>query len=124
MRFWDGEQIRTYLTHQFDPSLLPLPDIARLYARSFDIELAFKTIKQFLGLHHWWSAIPVLRQHQAILVLIASQLLHAVRLLIAAEQGCDPFEVSLPLLSKAFPILVHDHQHPVVWASFAPPLGM
>lgn len=116
VRFWDGKQVRTYLTNQTDPRLLPLPDIARLYARRWDIELAFLTLKEHLDLHHWWSAIPVLRQQQALVVLIAAQLLHATRLLIAAEQGCDPFEVSLPLLAKYFPRLLLTRQHPIVWA--------
>lgn len=116
VRFWDGQGLRTYLTNQSDPRLLPFPDIARLYARRWDIELAFLTLKEHLDLHHWWSAIPVLRQQQALVVLIVSQLLHASRLLIAAEQGCDPFEVSLPLLVKYLPAQIAKRQHPVVWA--------
>ncbi len=116
IRFWDGTDLRMYLTNQTDPCLLPLPDIARLYARRWDIELAFLTLKKHLGLHHWWSAVPVLRQQQALVVLIASQVLHACRLLIAAEQGCDPFEVSLPLLTDWFPQLLVQRQHPVAWA--------
>lgn len=116
VRFWDGKALRLYLTNQTDPRLLPLPDVARLYARRWDIELAFLTLKEHLDLHHWWSAIPVLRKQQALVVLIVSQLLHATRLLIAAEQGLDPFEVSLPLLAKAMPRLLARRQHPVVWA--------
>lgn len=117
VRFWDGKGLRTYLTNQTDPWQLSLADIAHLYARRWDIELAFLTLKEHLHVHHWWSAIPVLRQQQALLVLIAAQLLHATRLLIAAEQGCDPFEVSLPLLIQYTPLLLHQRQHPVVWAS-------
>ncbi len=116
VRFWDGKGIRTYLTNQTDPRLLSLPDIARLYARRWDIELAFLTLKEHLDLHHWWSAIPVLRQQQALVVLMVSQLLHATRLLIAAEEGCDPFDVSLPLLVKYVPTLLARRTHPVVWA--------
>lgn len=116
VRFWDGQGVRSYLTNQLDPRLLPLPDIAGLYARRWDIELAFLTLKEHLDLHHWWSAIPVLRMQQALVVLIVSQLLHATRLLIALEQGCDPFEVSLPLLVKYLPAQLVTRQHPVVWA--------
>jgi hypothetical protein len=116
VRFWDGRALRTYLTNQTDPRLLPLPDVARLYARRWDIELAFLTLKEHLDLHHWWSAHPVLRKQQALVVLIVSQLLHATRLLIAAEQGCDPFEVSLPLLVKYVPDQLIKRQHLVVWA--------
>lgn len=116
VRFWDGQGIRRYLTNQTDPRLLPLPDIARLYARRWDIELAFLTLKEYLDLHHWWSAIAVLRKQQALVVLIVSQLVHASRLLIAAEAGCDPFEVSLPLLVKSLPHLLAKRQHVVGWA--------
>jgi hypothetical protein len=116
VRFWDGRSLRIYLSNQLDPSLLPLPDIARLYARRWDIELAFLTLKEHLDLHHWWSAIPVLRKQQALLALIVAQLLHATRLLIAAQQGCDPFDVSLPLLVKYLPAQIKKRQHPVVWA--------
>lgn len=121
VRFWDGQHLRTYLTNQLDPMLLPLPDVARLYARRWDIELAFLTLKEHLGLHHWWSGLPVLRQQQALLVLIAAQLLHALRLLIAAEQGCDPFEVSLPLLADYLPTIIATRQHPVTWVCTSGP---
>lgn len=114
IRFWDGKQMCSYLTNQTDPQKLSLPDIARLYARRWDIELAFLTLKEHLGLHHWWSGIDVLRKQQALIVLIVAQLLNATRLLIAAEQGCDPFEVSFPLLVKYLP--KHLKEHPVVWA--------
>jgi hypothetical protein len=107
--------LRSYLTNQLDPLALPLRDVARLYARRWDIELAFLTLKEHLGLHHWWSGHLLLRQQQALLVLIAAQLLQAQRMLIAAEAGCDPFEVSLPLLVDFTPKLLARNQHPVVW---------
>lgn len=110
----DG-QLRRYLTNQLDPLALPLIDVARLYARRWDIELAFLTLKHHLGLHHWWSGHRVLRQQQALLVLIAAQLLHAQRMLIALEAGCDPFDVSLPLLVEYTPKLLHQSQHPITW---------
>ena len=56
VRFGDGRQVRMYLTNVCDPHQLPLGDIARLYARRWDIELAFLTIKELFGLHHWWSS--------------------------------------------------------------------
>ncbi|HEV2580768.1 MAG TPA: IS4 family transposase [Ktedonobacteraceae bacterium] len=116
VRFWDGHELRMYLTNQTDPLALPLPDIARLYARRWDIELAFLTLKAHLGLHHWWSGHPVLQQQQALVVLIAAQLLHALRVLIALDAGCDPFEVSLPLLVEYLPQILHQRLHPVSWA--------
>jgi hypothetical protein len=122
--FWHDGHRRAYLTNQLDPLALPLPDVARLYARRWDIELAFLTLKQHLGLHHWWSGHLLLRQQQTLLVLIAAQLLQAQRLLIAAEQGCDPFEVSLPLLVASTPKLIHHNLHPIVWVlRHGPDLG-
>ena len=115
VRFGDGKGLRSYLTNQLNPIALPLIDIARLYARRWDIELAFLTLKEHLGLHQWWSGLPVLRQQQAWLVLIAAQLIHALRLLIAQDEGCDPFEVSLPLLVEYLPQILHQRQHPVSW---------
>jgi hypothetical protein len=124
VRFWQGSHLRTYLTNQLDPLALPLVDIARLYARRWDIELAFLTLKAHLGLHHWWSGQDLLRQQQAWLVLIASQLLQALRMLLALEADCDPFEVSLPLLVQYLPKLIHQHQHPIVWVNeHGPTLG-
>lgn len=115
VRFWDGQGLRCYLTNQTDPLLLPMADIARLYARRWDIELAFLTLKEHLGLHHWWSAEPVLRKQQALFVLIVAQLVQALRLLIALEEGRDPFEISLPLLIEHLPMLIATREHPVVW---------
>ena len=38
------------------PHVLPLCDVVTLYARRWDIELAFRAIKDHLNLHHVWSA--------------------------------------------------------------------
>jgi Transposase DDE domain len=115
VRFRQQGQLRSYLTNQLDPLLLPPIDVARLYARRWDIELAFLTLKEHLGLHHWWSGHLLLRQQQTLLVLIAAQLLQAQRMLIAWQKGCDPFEVSLPLLVFYTPKLLHQNLHPVDW---------
>ena len=115
VRFGDGRQVRMYLTNVCDPHQLPLGDIARLYARRWDIELAFLTIKELFGLHHWWSSqLPLILQQLA-LVLLVAQLVQALRLRIAAEAGCDPFEVSLPLLIDHLPHLLRERQAPIDW---------
>ena len=54
--------------------LLFLAEIARLYARRWDIELAFLTLTEPLGLHQWWSSHPLLIQQQILVVLILAQL--------------------------------------------------
>jgi Transposase DDE domain len=40
VQFWQGGQLRQYFTNVCDPTVLPLVEIARLYARRWDIELA------------------------------------------------------------------------------------
>src|SRR5260370_41007980 len=51
-----GGELRQYFTNVCDPTVLPLSEIARLYARRWDIELAFLTLKRELGLHLIWSS--------------------------------------------------------------------
>src|SRR5579863_8862177 len=115
VRFGDGKQLRLYLTNVRDPLQLPLGDIARLYARRWDIELAFLTIKELFGLHHWWSSqLPLILQQIAVVLLLA-QVVQALRLRIAAQAYCDPFDVSLPLLVKQLPHLLRARLDPVEW---------
>src|SRR5690348_10956069 len=110
VRFWDGEQLHTYITNVLDPHHLSLKAIAQVYARRWDIELAFLLLKQYLGLHHWWSSQPVLIQQQVLLLLIMAQRLHQVRMQLARQAGVDAFEVSLPLLLEVLPDLLRQRQ--------------
>ncbi len=103
VRFGDGKELRCYLSNVLDPRQLSMEDIARLYARRWDIELAFLTLKDYLNLHHWWSSKLVLVLQQIWAVLIIAHLLQSLRLEIAAQAGVDPFDVSLPLLVKYVP---------------------
>jgi hypothetical protein len=100
VQFRQGGHLCRYLTNVTDPSMLSMLDIARLYARRWDIELAFKLLKRHLGLHLWWAATPLLVLQQLVAALILAQLLHALQLEIAAQAQVDPFEVSLPILVK------------------------
>ena len=108
-------QLRCYLTNVLDPHMLSLAEIARLYARRWDIELAFLTLKEHLGLHQWWSSHPLLIQQQILVVLILAQLVQAVRIQIAVQAHRDPFDVSLPLLIEYVPQLVQQGLDPVDW---------
>ncbi len=101
--FQVGQVTYQYITNVIHPSLLSLPDIAALYARRWDIEMAFKLIKRELGLHLFWSAKPVVLMQQVWAVLLISQILHALQLEIAAKAQVDPFDVSLPLLVEYLP---------------------
>jgi hypothetical protein len=98
-----GQHSYQYITNVIHPSQLSLHDIAVLYARRWDIEMAFKLIKRELGLHLFWSAKPVVLMQQVWAVLLISQILHALQLEIAAKAGVDPFDVSLPLLVEYLP---------------------
>jgi hypothetical protein len=105
--------LRRYVTNVLDPTQLPPRAVAELYARRWDIELAFKLVKHHLGLHLLWSAKPGVVLHQVWAVLTIAQIVHALRLEIAGTAGVDPFEVSVPLLVEYLPLLLAQQQDPV-----------
>src|SRR5437763_2824003 len=113
VRFRVGALTLTYLTNVLDPTQLPIQEIARLYARSFDIERAFLLLKEYLGLHLWWSSKVSVILVQVWACLILAQLLQAVRLEIACRAQVDPFEVSLPLLVTQLPQWLGREQDPI-----------
>ncbi len=95
-----GKQRFSYLTNVLDPATLSIADIARLYSRRWDIEVAFRELKDHLGLRLLWSAkLGVIYQH-VWASLILAQLLHAFQVELAAQAEVDPFDVSLELLSR------------------------
>src|SRR5205085_5247597 len=113
VRFRVGALTLTYLTTVLNPTVLPIQEMARLYARRWDIELAFLTLKEHLGLHVWWSRKVSLILVQVWACLILAQLLQAVRLEIACRAQVEPFEVSLPLLVRHLPHLLAVEQDPI-----------
>jgi hypothetical protein len=113
VRFRVGPATFSYITNVTDPAVLPIREIARLYARRWDIALAFKLIKRHLGLHLLWSAKDVVILQQVWAVLIIAQILQALRLEVAGRAGVDPFEVSLPLLVEYLPRYAHEGRDPV-----------
>lgn len=106
-------QPRRYLTNVLDPRVLPAREVAQIYARRWDIELAFKLIKRDLKLHLLWSAKTDVILQQLWAVLILAQILQALRLEVAGRAGVDPFDVSLPLLVEYFPRIAADGRDPV-----------
>jgi hypothetical protein len=52
VRMGDGIGVRMYLTNICDPHMLSLGDVAQLYARRWDSELAFRLLKEYLGMSH------------------------------------------------------------------------
>jgi hypothetical protein len=113
VQFRVGQHLYRYITNVTDPNRLPMLEIAQLYARRWDIELAFKTIKQHLGLHLLWSAKTNIILQQVWAVLIIAQILQALQIEIAARAGADPFEVSLALLVEYLPQFAYTGQDPI-----------
>jgi hypothetical protein len=113
VQFRHRGQLFRYVTNVLDPTLLPPTEVARLYARRWDVELAFKLVKRHLGLHLLWSAKPGVVLQQVWAVLTIAQVVQALRVEIAGQAGVDVFEVSLPLLVEYLPLLLADGADPV-----------
>lgn len=108
-----GSHTHTYLTNVLDPTVLPLHEIARLYARRWDIELAFKLLKRELKLHLLWSAKPTVLAQQVWASLIIAQVVLALWVEVAGRAQVEVFDVSLALLVAYAPILAADGLDPV-----------
>jgi hypothetical protein len=115
IQFRQGATLHRYLTNVLDPRVLSPADAARLYARRWDVELAFKLVKRHLNLHLLWSAKPGVVLHQVWAVLTVAQVVQALRVEIAGEAGVDPFEVSVPLLVEYLPLLLEQGEDPVAF---------
>ena len=113
VQFTIGKRTYRYISNVLDPELLSVAEIAALYARRWDIELAIKLVKQHLKLHLLWSAKPVVIQQQIWAALIISQILQALRLEIAGRAKVDPYEVSMALLVEYAPRLAAEGRDPV-----------
>jgi len=103
VQYRQGTQLYRYISNVTDPLQLPFADIVSLYARRWDIEMAFKVLKRTLGLHLWWACERVLVLQQLLLTLMIAQVIHAIQGEIAAEADVDPQEVSLVVLRSLFP---------------------
>ena len=103
----------TFLTKVCDPAVLTVRQMAELYARRWDIELAVKLVKRELKLHLLWSAKPAVIHHQLWAVLLIAQLWQALRTEIAGRAGVPIDDVSLPLLVSDFPRYAASHADPI-----------
>lgn len=113
VRYEHHAQLRQYITNVRNPEQLPLREIAALYARRWDIELAIKLVKQHLGVTLWWSTRDVVIQQQLLAALSIAQIVQALRLEIAARAGVEVFDVSLPLLVRYLPQFAARGEDPV-----------
>lgn len=85
-----GGPLRQYVTTVCDPSVLPLPDIARLSARRWDIERAFLILKREVGLHLIWSSNVTVVLFHMWAALIVAHVIHAIRE-VALRKGVYAF---------------------------------
>ena len=106
VQFYHHGRLHRYLTNVLDPQQLSLADIARLYARRWDIELAFCVLKEHLQVSQLWSAKWEVVQVQLWCALLLAQLFHGLQVQLAAQEGVDPFEVSIDLLVEVVPRLL------------------
>jgi hypothetical protein len=98
-----GNQLRRYLTNVLDPRVLSGAQVAQLYRRRWDIELAFRTLKDHLQVNMLWSAKWEVLQVQILAGLLLAQVFHALQVEIAASANVDLFEVSMDLLLREVP---------------------
>jgi hypothetical protein len=106
VQFYQHGRLHRYLTNVLDPQQLSLADIARLYARRWDIELAFCLLKEHLHVSQLWSAKWEVVQVQIWCALLLAQLFHGLQVQLAAQEGVDPFEVSIDVLVEVVPRLL------------------
>lgn len=113
VRFAQRGIVRSYITNVRDPRVLPLAEIARLYARRWDIEMMFDLVKTHLQLHLLWSAHPTVIAQQVFAVFIIAQCLLGLRNDLARQAQADVFEISLELFVRWVPRLLADGQDPI-----------
>ncbi len=106
VQYYHHGQRHRYLTNVLDPQQLSLAEVARLYARSFDIELAFSLLKEHLHASQLWSAKWPVIQVQIWCALVLAQLFHGLQVQLAAQEGVDLIEVSIDLLVDLVPQLL------------------
>lgn len=102
-----------YMTNVLDPAKLSGADVARLYGRRWDIELAFRLLKDHLNLRLLWSAKPQVISVQVWASVILAQLFHSYQVRVAAQAGVEVFDVSLDLLVRYVPRIMAQGLDPV-----------
>lgn len=111
--FRRGRILHQYITNVLDFDSLTMEEIAALYARRWDFELAVKTVKRHLKLHLLWSSKTTVILQQVWAVLIIAQVLQALQMEIAGKAGVDPYDVSLALLVEYAPRWAYAGKDPV-----------
>lgn len=132
IQFWWQGRFHRYITNVLDPHVLPLHEVAVLYSRRWDIEMAFRLLKDYLkGADIWSAKWPVIEGQLWALFLLA-QILHAWQNTIAIQAGGDRFEASMELALRYLSGLCSEEWTPrpkscvvdETWALFVPaPVG-
>jgi len=91
------------VTTVLDRHPFPPAEMARVYARRWDIALAVDLVQTDRGRHLLWASQPVLVLQQGWAVRIIRQILQALRREIAGRAGVALFAVSRPLLVESLP---------------------
>lgn len=113
VQFWWHGQLYRSITNVLDPHVLPLHELAGLYARRWDIEMAFRLLKDYLGGGELWSAKWPTIQAQLWALCLLAQMLHAWQGTIARQAGVDRFDVSLELVIRYVPQLMSRKIDPI-----------
>ena len=101
-------QYFTYITDVLNPNELSAGDILKLYGLRWNIEIAFRFIKQVLSLKVIWCCNPEAIKLQVYATLIVAQMHRAVRREIATRAGVPEDYVSDLLLPRIMQqILMH-----------------
>jgi Transposase DDE domain len=106
VQIYQHGQLYRYLTNVLDPTQLSLAELARVYARRWDIELAFCVLKEHLQLSQLWSAKWEVVQVQVWAGLCLAHLFHGLQVQLAAQEGVDPYDMSIALLVEIVPHLL------------------
>ena len=113
VQYYHHGKLRRYFTNVLDARQLPLQDIVRLYARRWDIELAFGVLKEHLHVGQIWSAKWSVILVQVWCGLLLAQLFHGLQVQLAMEAGVEPFEVSVDVLVQLVPRLLQRGVAPI-----------
>jgi hypothetical protein len=98
---------RGYVTNVDDPTQLTPKAIATLYARRWDIEMAFDRLKNDLHLRRIWSTTFAMNLMQVWATLLIFQVASTMRMEIARRARVDVFDVSMTILLRDLPRYLH-----------------
>lgn len=103
-----------YLTNVLDPMMLSGAQVVQMYARRWDIELAFRLLKDHLHLNVLWSAKWEVIGCQILASLLVASVLILTQHELAAAAQVRPSEVSIDLLVRYVPRLLAAGLDPLV----------